>query len=206
MSSDGPRKPRQRLKSQSEPQHEGGSRAAERVPRQVATQQQEHTVVLHDRGTRPPTINKQRSFDPALQSKDADYVNLPPAQTAPQGAPSYGPQRLKAPMQPRAASVDSGYGGPLIPVPRSGQPTSMPAAVNTDYDSRGDISDKLDVDIRNKAAEVVEIGREGDDYTLGSSIPFDPYLECLYCNQQFRYGEIQKYRKHVLDCSGGSTV
>lgn len=212
MSGDGPRIPRQRKKSFSEPHYEDGSRVPAIAPRQVATERQDHSV--HDRATGQPTIRKQHSFDPnvcALQSKNVDYVNMP--QTAPQdncrdvAATRWnGRQQLKAPKQPpRACSVDSGSGGPSVPL--SSQPVSMPAALHSGHDSRGgDISDRIGIDIQSKAAEVVDLGRDEGEYTLSSSIPFDPYLECLYCNLQFRYGEIQKYRKHVLDCSGGSTV
>ena len=33
---------------------------------------------------------------------------------------------------------------------------------------------------------------------------FDPFLTCLKCKQQFKYGQIQIYRKHVIDCSGNA--
>ena len=112
---------------------------------------------------------------------------------------------LKPPIAaPRAASMDAGRGGPLIPLLHAAhqQPTSMPPDIGDLREE--DISTRIDEDIRRKAAEVMEAGRDERRYTL-TTIPFDPFLECLYCNQQFRYGEIQKYRKHVISCSGGST-
>ena len=147
--------------------------------------------------------------DPRLKSKDADYVNSDMIQPPPR--PQVALQsnmdqkhHLKPPKaSPRAASLDAGRGGPLINIPESHQPTSMPATVNTERGN--DISERLEDDIHNEAAEVAEWGRDERTLTL-TSIPFDPFLECLYCNQRFRYGEIQKYRKHVNGCSGGSGV
>ena len=79
----------------------------------------------------------------------------------------------------------------------------MTSVMGPEYAKRQqDISNGIDDDIRSNAAEVIEIGRGEKRLTL-TSIPFDPFLECLYCNQKFRYGEIQKYRKHVNECSGG---
>ena len=68
-----------------------------------------------------------------------------------------------------------------------------------------DISSDLEEEIRSRAWEVMKNGRDERTYTL-TSIPFDPYLECLYCNLKFRYGEIQKYRKHVEECMGASAL
>ena len=141
-----------------------------------------------------------------------DYVNfevVPSRQSHSQSSaqsPVEGSRMLKAPKPaPRSASLDVGKGGPLLPASDTQQPTSMPSEMDPEYAKRQqDISNGIDDDIRSKAAEVIEIGRDERRLTL-TSIPFDPFLECLYCNQRFRYGEIQKYRKHVNECSGGTT-
>ena len=59
----------------------------------------------------------------------------------------------------------------------------------------------LSAEIRNVAASV---GREVDSNpnSLSSQAPWDPNLICPMCRQQFRIGEIQKYRQHVKHCCG----
>ena len=50
------------------------------------------------------------------------------------------------------------------------------------------------------------VGREVDNYPelqpFSPQAPFDPNLICPMCRQQFRIGEIQKYRQHVQHCHG----
>ena len=42
---------------------------------------------------------------------------------------------------------------------------------------------------------------DSEEYGTDSSVPYDPYLKCLHCDQQFRHGEIQEYKKHVSSCA-----
>ena len=145
----------------------------------------------------------------ALESTDEVYVNLPPVSAA----SSRGRGKAQSPVEvphhkspkptPRTISFDPDRRGSagITPDPHR-QTVSMPAVVSGEQES--DISNDIDEDIR-EAAEVVRVGRDKRTYTL-TSIPFDPFLECLYCNIKFRYGEIQKYRKHVGSCTGGSAV
>ena len=50
------------------------------------------------------------------------------------------------------------------------------------------------------------VGREVDSspalQSLSPQAPLDPNLVCPMCRQQFRIGEIQKYRQHVKHCHG----
>ena len=50
------------------------------------------------------------------------------------------------------------------------------------------------------------VGREVDNnpelQSFSPQAPFDPNLICPMCRQQFRIGEIQKYRQHVRHCPG----
>lgn len=148
--------------------------------------------------------------DPNLTSKDMDYVNLLPAKgyvnynvpSKSQGEAYLDQFRPPKPPKPspRSVSMDTGRGSPLLPPSNTpNQTTSMPE--RRSYTDENDPFDKIGDDIRHEAAEVVATGRDERRFTL-SEIPFDPFLECLYCNQKFRYGEIQKYRKHVNTCAG----
>jgi hypothetical protein len=151
---------------------------------------------------------------------DRDYANIdtlvlpvPPASHKSPGSAQSPVSGIPKPPKPtpRAASTDAGRGVPLLPIHQTPHATtSMPEPRHLTHTTHHklnqdrDISDTIDVDIRNEAAEVVATGRDERRYTL-TAIPFDPFLECLYCNQKFRYGEIQKYRKHVNNCSGSAT-
>ena len=136
-----------------------------------------------------------------------EYVNFevgpsrPSSSHSPVQSSVEGSRMLKAPKPaPRSANLDVGRGGPLLPASDTQQPTKL-NVLSEEYAKRQqDISNVIDEDVRSKAAE---IGRGERQLTL-TSIPFDPFLECLYCNQKFRYGEIQKYRKHVNECTGGT--
>ena len=61
----------------------------------------------------------------------------------------------------------------------------------------------ITTEIHNVAAGV---GREVDNnpelVSLSPQAPLDPNLICPMCRQQFRIGEIQKYRQHVKHCHG----
>ncbi len=35
-----------------------------------------------------------------------------------------------------------------------------------------------------------------------AQVPFDPNLVCPQCDQQFKLGEIQKFKKHTDNCTG----
>ena len=49
-----------------------------------------------------------------------------------------------------------------------------------------------------------EAGHNSDTDSLSPQAPFDPNLICPFCRLQYRIGEIQKYRKHVVYCTGMS--
>ena len=61
----------------------------------------------------------------------------------------------------------------------------------------------INTEMHNVAAVV---GREVDNnpelQSFSQQAPFDPNLICPMCRQQFRIGEIQKYRQHVQHCHG----
>ena len=61
----------------------------------------------------------------------------------------------------------------------------------------------INTEMHNVAAVV---GREVDNNpeleSFSPQAPFDPNLICPMCRQQFRIGEIQKYRQHVQHCHG----
>ena len=148
------------------------------------------------------------TLDTILKSKKLDYVNLPFGgyvnYTSPpksEGQAYLDQYRVPKPPKPspRSASMDTGRDIPLLPPSNTPKPTRMPERHT--YPDENDPFDKIGDDIRHEVAEVVATGRDEHRLTL-SEIPFDPFLECLYCNQKFRYGEIQKYRKHVNTCAG----
>ena len=190
--------------------HRGSSRVSTKPPhpqrrKLSATTDPRDTVSdLDTKGLRPFTS------DPRLYSTTDDYVNLPPAssKSKPKAqSPVERPRPLKSPIPtPRSISIDSrkGGGGLAIPSPHE-QSISMPPMPMRREEDEEDISHGLEDDIYTGAREVVETGLDERRYTL-TSIPFDPFLECLYCNQKFRYGEIQKYRKHVNNCTGTSAI
>ena len=54
-----------------------------------------------------------------------------------------------------------------------------------------------------EAAEDLQSRAKYDDSASESAElpPLDPNLTCFYCNKQFRFGEIQKFKRHVKSCS-----
>ena len=152
--------------------------------------------------------------DPRLYSTTDDYVNLPPGPPKSKSRPNalspvQTPRSRKSPVPtPRSISHDprrgGGGGGLAAPDPQEQSISMPPMPVRREEEDDG-ILYGLEEDIHSSAHEVVETGRDERTYTL-TSIPFDPFLECLYCNRKFRYGEIQKYRKHVNNCTGSSAV
>ena len=177
----------------------------EHQQQQQKQQQQQYEVSSGQQGV----VIQLDPSDPALKSKILDYVNLPSGEgyvnyTVPQksqGQAYLDQYRLPKPPKPspRSASMDTGRDTPLLPPSSTHKTTSMPER-HSYTDDNGPF-DKIGDDIHHEAAEVVATGRDERRFTL-TEIPFDPFLECLYCNQKFRYGEIQKYRKHVNTCAG----
>ena len=201
----------QRQKPATGPQHVTTSSGA-------SQHEQLHKQPFRRQSSSDSSLIKLPVLDPN-ESAYADYVNLPPAETVPpksRGAaqsPVNETHSSRRPVpSPRTPSIDAGRGAPLLPAHQTphATTTSMPEPQCShtmheldDKQAEHDISDFIDVHIRNEAAKVVATGRDERRYTL-TAIPFDPFLECLYCNQKFRYGEIQKYRKHVNNCSGSA--
>jgi DNA repair exonuclease SbcCD ATPase subunit len=182
--------------------HEG---VHERIQRRKSSTDANIESNLDSKGPRPFTS------DPRLHSKNEDYVNLPPGspKSRPKAlSPVETPRSKKSPIPtPRSVSVDpsrrgGGGGGLAAPDPHQ-QSLSMPPMPVKREEEEEDISHGLEDDIHSRALEVLETGSDEPTYAL-TSIPFDPFLECLYCNRKFRYGEIQKYRKHVNNCTGSS--
>ena len=206
---------RQRQKSVSGPQPEvtltGGT------PREVRIGLQTHEK-LHQ-ASHKPLLLKQSSSDSELRNylhsndpvlpKNKAYVNVElqaslaktvPKKSQDPAASSY--SKPPAPS-PRSVSMDTERGGPLVVAQQTTKSMPETSSQESDVERKQDISDMINVDICNEAAGVIATGRDERRFTL-SHIPFDPFLECLYCNKQFRYGEIQKYRKHVNGCSGSA--
>ena len=163
---------------------------------------------LHRQSSSDTNLTNPQVLNPSAVLHD--YINLSPAQPGPPKSGGAAQSLVdeihssKRPIPtPRMASMDAGRGGPLPPTHQTPHATTTSMPELDDKQRERDISDLIDVHIRNEAAEVVATGRDERRYTL-TAIPFDPYLECLYCNQKFRYGEIQKYRKHVNNCSGSA--
>ena len=141
--------------------------------------------------------------------KTLDYVNLLPdvAYTVPpksQGEMYLDQYRVPKPPKPSPRSTGVDTGRDTSPLPPSNTPKTTSIPERDSYtDENGALDNcKIGDDIRQEGAEInVATGRDERRFTL-SEIPFDPFLDCLYCNQKFRYGEIQKYRKHVNTCAG----
>ena len=169
---------------------------------------------LHRQSSSDTNLTNPQVLNPSAVLHD--YINLSPAQPGPPKSGGAAQSLVdeihssKRPIPtPRMASMDAGRGGPLPPTHQTphSTTTSMPEPQlthtteldqqQTEHDIH--VSQMTDVDIHNEAAEVVAIG--SDEQNTIPTMPFDPFLECLYCNQKFRYGEIQKYRKHVNNCS-----
>ncbi|CAI8019374.1 hypothetical protein GBAR_LOCUS11651 [Geodia barretti] len=218
---------RKRSKGQAgESKHRGSSKSSAKHPPPSYTQDLSAHEGVHERIQRRKSftdantesnldIKGPRPFtsDPRLYSKNEDYVNLPPGTSKSRPkvlSPVETPRSKKSPIPtPRSVSVDPGRrggggGGLAAPDPHQ-QSLSMPPMPVKREEDEEDISHGLEDDIHSRAREVVETGSDEPTYAL-TSIPFDPFLECLYCNRKFRYGEIQKYRKHVNNCTGSSAV
>ena len=209
-----------------ESKHRGSSKSSAKHPPPSYTQDLSAHEGVHERIQRRKSftdantesnldIKGPRPFtsDPRLYSKNEDYVNLPPGSSKPRPkalSPVETPRSKKSPIPtPRSVSVDpsrrgGGGGGLAAPDPHQ-QSLSMPPMPVKGEEEEEDISHRLEDDIHSRALDVLETGSDKPTYAL-TSIPFDPFLECLYCNRKFRYGEIQKYRKHVNNCTGSSAV
>ena len=99
-----------------------------------------------------------------------------------------------------APNQQKGVSPALKPLPES--PAEQSEEVERDLE-RG-----IDQEIQEVAADVVElIGNKRAKEVTNVDAPFDPNLVCPMCMKPFRIGEIQKFRKHVLDCKGsGATI
>ena len=149
--------------------------------------------------------------DPALLSKTHDYVNLPPeecvdiAKTVP--APKGSKKPHAAPRsniaQRRAASMDTDKATSRRK--SSSDHASLPEHLHGSEGSDDDISNSIDTEIQHEATEVAASSERDARRNTLKNVPFDPFLKCLYCNRMFRYGEIQKYKKHVLTCTESSS-
>ena len=63
----------------------------------------------------------------------------------------------------------------------------------------------IDQVIQEVATDVVKLtGDKRAKEVTNFDAPFDPNLVCPMCDQQFRIGEIQKYKHHVPKCKGSS--
>ena len=137
--------------------------------------------------------------DGRLHSKTADYVNLLPE------SPSLDvPQTVT--VTPAQGVVNESQLSVSMAVPHNRAQITPRDCVSLPLDQipvacQGDISSSIDAEISQEASDVATATGEYKRRTL-DHVPFDPFLSCLYCNKMFRFGEIQKYRKHVSTCTG----
>ena len=62
-------------------------------------------------------------------------------------------------------------------------------------------------EIHQQAAQVIqEVSGSRREANTDLKRPFDPNLVCPMCRKQFRFGEIQRFRRHVNTCTGTSDV
>jgi len=142
------------------------------------------------------------SQDPKYYSELHDYVNLPSEECVSIAKAVPTP---KEPKTPRATPRS------LIPQRRAAisrkksDYAGLPEILCSTEGGEDDISNRIDMEIQKEGTELaISSERDGQQNTL-KHVPFDPFLKCLYCNRMFRYGEIQKYKKHVLTCTESSS-
>ena len=71
------------------------------------------------------------------------------------------------------------------------------------YVPEPNIMQHITTDIHAVAGNVVsQVAEERARQPTMQHVPYDPNLVCVYCNKQFRIGEIQKYKHHVETCNG----
>ena len=174
------------------------------VPPGAAAMQ--HHVLQTAPQPRPPHAWTQ---DPNFLPQTHDYVNLPSEECVSIAKAVLTPKEPKTPRatprsyipQRRAASMETDK------VISRGKPdyANLPKILCSTEEGEDDTSNRIDMEIQKEATEPATLSeRDGQQNTL-KHVPFDPFLKCLYCNRMFRYGEIQKYKKHVLTCTESSS-
>jgi len=166
----------------------------------------QHNVLRTAPQPRPPPVWTR---NPKFYSKTHGYVNLPSEEcvTITQAFPT--PKEAKRPHatprsskpQRHAASMETDQ----VISRRKSDYASLPEILCSTEGGEDDISNRIGMEIQAEATELATSSeRDARQKTL-KHVPFDPFLKCLYCNRMFRYGEIQKYKKHVLTCTESSS-
>ena len=166
----------------------------------------QHNVLQTAPQPRPPPAWTQ---DPKFYSRTHDYVNLTPEECVSIAKAVPTPKEAKKPHatprshkpQRRAASMETDQ---VISRKKSDY-ASLPQILCSTEGGEGDISNMIDMEIQKEATELATSPERDARRNTLKHVPFDPYLKCLYCNRMFRYGEIQKYKKHVLTCTESSS-
>ena len=105
-------------------------------------------------------------------------------------------KRLSLDSQEQAGSNWEKPGGSEPQAPRR-----VPHVRRPDYVSEGDLCADISEDILAEAERVVGGATRGMDSALNTCAPLDPNLQCICCGWMFRKGEIQIFKKHVLECT-----
>ena len=71
------------------------------------------------------------------------------------------------------------------------------------YVGEGDLCVAIDEDIHSEAKRVIGGATVS---TLNTYPPLDPNLQCICCGRTFRKGEIQIFKKHMLECTKHCSV
>ena len=151
----------------------------ERHQRVTPYQQPPGVVGGHQTTTPPPQAVRER---------------LPEVTPHPQ--PPVQGQDIVAPVQ----ASDQASQQPAAPTPiQETQP--LPQADGLDLEASAG-EDILMKELEGDIAEAAKDVERKPDTSLGELMPFDPNLVCPTCGWNFRMGEIQKFRRHVPNCTG----
>ena len=118
-----------------------------------------------------------------------DYINFPPILPSSLPKPSQSPVDEPITLKPPLPT-------PRLTMRDLHQSVSLPFGLGEEVEKKHD----------HNIFEMPEIDGSENVVEAQEDKVYDPFLECLYCNQKFRYGEIQKYRKHVNECTGKNTA
>ena len=111
--------------------------------------------------------------------------------------PAAGPGQWMSPQTPKAVT------------PHQSEQGKGHSYQNRTYGERGVLPGEQAVG--SKEPITIDYGPTAHAVTVTDSdaknlAPFDPNLVCPMCMKPFRIGEIQKFRKHILDCNGPGDV
>ena len=167
-----------------------------------------YTSITHDYVNLPPEESARiktavptvkESHPPICTSETHDYVNLPPEKSVriiPAVPTPKEPKKPQATPRSYTASVETDG----VISRRKSDYSNLPKILHS---SEGDEDNCIEMEIQDAIELATSSEQDAQRDTL-KHVPFDPFLKCLYCNRMFRYGEIQKYKKHVLTCTESS--